>query len=219
MKLDFLVKLYKKLDEINSHVKTFFIVIMIIPIFLFGAKKILDFHQIHLDELRVVEEQHAMGSSSLINSIIAEIQDNVPECSNVMLLTYHNQTNSINGFSYVYLDWLTETSRSIENEILQDYWTNLKYVYYCDELQRIHNTGCFMINNIEDVKFTLPRLYKKFKESDAKAVTVLPLEGIKMPIGMVIIFYKEPQPVRALHTQKISKLLQQLSTLLDREKK
>lgn len=164
MKFDFFKKLYILIDAINPHVKTCIIILcLMIPVVFYTCENVLTHYRIDLIQNHIDSEQHTIDCSSEINRIITEIQDNVPECSNVMLLTYHNQTNSVNGFSYMYLDWLTETSRSIEDPILQESWTNLKYVYYCDELQRIHNTGYFMINNIEDVKFTLPRLYKKFK--------------------------------------------------------
>lgn len=218
MKLDFLVKLYKKLDEINPHVKTLLIMLAFLPVLFFGGKYLLESQQIDLMHNRAVNEQHTMDTAPRINQLINEIQDNVPECSNVLLLTYHNSTNSVSGFGYLYLDCLTETCRAIDDPILQDYWTNLKYVYYCDELQRIHNNGYFMINNIDSAKRTLPRLYRKLVDSEAEAVTFLPLEGIDAPIGMVVILYKEPQPKRPLHTQKVAKILMQLSTLLDPQK-
>ena len=57
----------------------------------------------------------------------------------VLLLSYHNSKQSLSGFKFLYLSCLTEASKSIDTPLLKNQWTNLDYVYFVDELEKIHN--------------------------------------------------------------------------------
>lgn len=56
---------------------------------------------------------------------------------------------------------MIECPKGINDEQVKEYWSDLEYIYYQDELSKIHNQGYLRISNIEDIKTTFPKLYKK----------------------------------------------------------
>lgn len=88
---------------------------------------------------------------------------------------------------------MTESPKGLEGETLKQYWSNLEYVYYENELNKIRNNGYLRVENIDSIKPTFPKLYKKLLICDAKAAAFYPIEGIDSPIGMVIVLYKQPK--------------------------
>ena len=58
---------------------------------------------------------------------------------------------------------LTEKPKGLDNDPVKDYWSNLEYVYYEDELARIHNNEYLIIDNIESIKPIMPKIYKRLK--------------------------------------------------------
>ena len=225
MKLDtiftWLNRLWKIADQIPEKIKTLLIVIgavvaltCIIPGQLRQAiineKELADKNERNADK-------YTIESSHIINDCILNIEREIPECYNVLLLNYHNSTTSLQGFRYLYLNCITEHPRGIEDELLKDYWNDLEYIYYEDELSRIHNTGYFKVNDIEKIHHIFPKLYKRLQISGAKAVGFCPVEGIESPIGIVLILYKDVQEGDVQYNSTISNQIQKLSTILDYE--
>ena len=68
----------------------------------------------------------------------------------------------------------------------------MDYVYYVDELEKLHNQEIVQISNIKEMEDYLPKLYRLVKSSDAKAVSFYVVEGKKSPIGIIVILYKNP---------------------------
>lgn len=137
-----------------------------------------------------------------INRHIRLIAHEDTEAFDVLLLSYHNSKQSLQGFKFLYLSCITESPKSIDTPLLKSIWTNMDYVYYVDELERIHNQEILLIKDIEEIKETLPKLYRLIESSDAKAASFYVIEGKNSPIGIVLALYKE-RPTNQLEKSKI----------------
>lgn len=215
MKLELFVKIIKYIDKIPTCTKTVIIVILAGLLFVNYIerqnKDILKEYGIFTEQQEQVAESYTLETASIINRYVSDIADKDQECYNVLLLNYHNTQKSLQGYRYLYLNLLTEKPKGIDSEPVKDYWTNLEYVYYEDELARIHNSDCLLVNNIEDIKPIMPKIYKRLKISGAQAARFYTVEGLQNPIGLIIILYKD-NPTRNVN---ILTEIQRLAVLLD----
>ena len=164
-------------------------------------------------------EEYAKNTAMEINRQIRLIAHEDTEAFDVLLLSYHNSKQSLQGFKFLYLSCITESPKSIDTPLLKSIWTNMDYVYYVDELERIHNQEILLIKDIEEIKETLPKLYRLIESSDAKAASFYVIEGKNSPIGIVLALYKE-KPTNQLEKSKIiMPSIQKLAILLDYENK
>ena len=93
----------------------------------------------------------------------------------------------------------------------------MDYIYYVDELEKIHNQEMLLVKDIEKMKESLPKLYRLIKLSEAEAASFYVIEGKNSPIGIVLCLYKET-PKNALEKSKIiMPSIQKLAILLDYE--
>jgi hypothetical protein len=85
------------------------------------------------------------------------------------------------------------------------YWNELEYIYYEDELGRIHDNGSLLINNVDSIKTTFPKIYRKLISCNAQAAAFYPIEGVRTPIGMIIVLYKNPNNLNDIdYVNKVS---------------
>ena len=160
-------------------------------------------------------EQYSLETAIEINQQVQEIAQIDKEAFDVLLLNYHNNTQSLQGYKYLYLSCLTEAPRSLDTPTLKQQWNRLDYIYYADELAKIHNQSCVRFNNIEDMGNTLPKLYRLAKSSDAQAISFFTLEGHDSQIGLIVIFYKGPRIYDYNFAGAILPHIQKLALLLD----
>ena len=196
MNLDWLKKIWDFVNGINSQLKTAIIVIMLLGAGFMGMKYynqevIKDYVEVIEDQERAAEE-YTLELAPFINECVLEIQRNDKDCQNVLLLNYHNSKKSLQGFRYLYLNCITEKPKGLDSEPVKMYWHELEYIYYEDEISRIHDNGSLLINHIDSIKNSFPKIYRKLISCNAKAAAFYPIEGVRTPIGMVIILYKEP---------------------------
>lgn len=220
MILDWIKKAWDFVNGMNSQVKTLIILV------LFGCvtyTQLLEQNQkIIVDYIEKVEKQneedesYTLKMAHYINEYIYNIQTSDYDCYNVLLLNYHNSQKSLQGFRYLYLNCITESPKGIADENLKSHWNNLEYIYYESELTRIRNNGYLRVENIDSIKSTFPKLYKKLLVSDAEAAAFYPIEGINSPIGMVIVLYKNPKDYSlGFYNKNVAPWIQKLSTILD----
>ena len=163
-------------------------------------------------------EQYSKESAIEINQqvqLIAEIDE---DAFDVLLLNYHNNTQSLQGYKYLYLSCLTEAPRSLDTPTLQQQWNKLDYIYYADELAKIHGQSFVQFSDIEEMRMTLPKLYRLVKASDAQAVSFFTIEGHNSEIGLVVLFYKEYKKYNYQFARGILPCIQKLAILLDYDK-
>ena len=147
--------------------------------------------------------------------LIAEIDE---DAFDVLLLNYHNNTQSLQGYKYLYLSCLTEAPRSLDTPMLQQQWNKLDYIYYADELYKIHSQSFVKFENIDIMHNNLPKLYRLVKASEAEAVSFFTIEGHDSQIGLIVIFYKNPKTYDYRYAGKILPHIQKLALLLDYER-
>ena len=222
MNLDYLKKCWELLNKLNPETRS------LIIIFLFGwilysqitsetAKQI---DQKHYQEIvnSKKAEQYSMNTAIEINEQIQLIADKDKNAFDVILLNYHNNTQSLQGYKYLYLSCLTEAPRTLDTPTLKQQWNKLDYIYYADELAKIHGQSFVQFENIEQMGYNLPKLYRLVKASDAQAVSFFTVEGHDSPIGLVILFYKEYRKYDYQFARGILPCIQRLAILLDYEK-
>jgi hypothetical protein len=67
------------------------------------------------------------------------------------------------------------------------------------------------------MKYSLPKLYRLVKASDAKSISFYTIEGHNSAIGMVLIFYKDNKQYDEETNKAILPCIQRLAILLDYE--
>ena len=67
----------------------------------------------------------------------------------------------------------------------------MDYVYFVDELEKLHNQEIVQISDISQMEEDLPKFYRLVKSSDANAATFYVIEGKKSPVGIIVILYKD----------------------------
>lgn len=162
-------------------------------------------------------EQYSLETSIEINRQVQLILEKDEDAFDILLLNYHNNTQSLQGYKYLYLSCLTEAPRSLDTPLLKTQWNRIDYVYYAEELFKIHNQNFVQINNIENIKTSLPKLYRLVKASDAKAISFFTIQGHTNPIGMIVVLYKEEKSTHKEFPKEILPCIQKLAILLDYE--
>lgn len=222
MNLDYLKKCWELLNKLNPETRS------LIIIFLFGwilysqitsetAKQIDQKHHQEIANSKKAE-QYSMNTAIEINEQIQLIADKDKNAFDVILLNYHNNTQSLQGYKYLYLSCLTEAPRTLDTPTLKQQWNKLDYIYYADELAKIHGQSFVQFEDIEQMGYNLPKLYRLVKASDAQAVSFFTIEGHNSQIGLVILFYKEYRKYDYQFARGILPCIQRLAILLDYEK-
>ena len=164
-------------------------------------------------------EKYSMQFSVELNRQIQLISERDQDAFNVILLNYHNNTQSLQGYKYLYLSCLTEAPKTLDTPLLKYQWNKIDYTYYADELSKIHRQSFVQINNIDNMVTTFPKLYRLVKASDAKAVSFFTIEGQDSAIGLIVIFYKEPKKYDIKYPSIILPCIQKLAVILDYDNK
>ena len=160
---------------------------------------------------------YSMETAVEINQQIKLIAEKDNEAFDVLLLSYHNNTQSLQGYKYLYLSCLTEAPRSLDTPTLKQQWNKIDYIYYADELARIHSQSFVQFANIEYMGKSLPKLYRLVVASEAKAISFFTIEGHDQPIGLVVILYHENKHYDYNYARGILPCIQKLAILLDYE--
>ncbi len=163
-------------------------------------------------------EQYSRESAIEINQQVQLIADRDKDAFDVILLNYHNNTQSLQGYKYLYLSCLTEAPKCLDTPTLKQQWNKLDYIYYADELAKIHGQSFVQFSDIEEMGNTLPKLYRLVKASDAQAVSFFTVEGHDSQIGLVVLFYKEYKKYNYQFARGILPCIQKLAILLDYDK-
>ena len=162
-------------------------------------------------------ERYSIETSVELNNQVQLISQKDQEAFDVILLSYHNNTQSLQGYKYLYLSCLTEAPRCLDTPLVGKQWNKIDYIYYADELARIHSQSFIQFENLESMGQVLPKLYRLIKASDAQAISFFTIEGHDAPIGMVVILYNKPKKYDYEYAKAILPCIQRLAILLDYE--
>ena len=222
MILDYLKKCWELLNKINPETRSL-IIILLFGWILYSqitsetAKQIEEKHRQEIVNNKKAE-QYSMNTAIEINEQVQLIADKDKNAFDVILLNYHNNTQSLQGYKYLYLSCLTEAPRTLDTPTLKQQWNKLDYIYYADELAKIHGQSFVQFENIEQMGYNLPKLYRLVKASDAQAVSFFTIEGHNSQIGLVVLFYKEYRKYDYQFARGILPCIQKLAILLDYDK-
>ena len=162
-------------------------------------------------------EKYSREASIELNYQVKLIAEKDRDAFDVLLLNYHNNTQSLQGYKYLYLSCLTEAPRCLDTPLIGKQWNKIDYTYYADELARIHNQSFIQFENIEQMVTSLPKLYRLVRSSDAKAVSFFTIEGHDSQIGLIVLLYNEYKKYDYNYARGILPCIQRLALLLDYE--
>ena len=219
MILNYIKNCWELLNKIQPETRS------LIIIFLFGwilysqitqetAKQIDRKHNQELAKSKKAE-QYSINTAIEINQQVQLIAEKDEDAFDVILLNYHNNTQSLQGYKYLYLSCLTEAPKTLDTPTLKQQWNKLDYIYYADELAKIHGQSFVQFEDIEQMGSNLPKLYRIVKASDAQAVSFFTIEGHNTQIGLVVLFYKKYKKYDYHFVRGILPCIQRLAILLD----
>lgn len=219
--LNYLIQFYKWLDRLPCQVKTIIIITLIGVTFLSlmndDIKNYLDKKYNIEKELLIKQENYLEKAAPQINTLMNDIIIGDSCMSNVLLLNYHNSLISSNGLAYKHLTGISEKFRGLDNYPCIDFWTNLDYVNYIDEIQKINQSDFTIMDQETTSRIRFPNLWYKLKKSDFKYAVLYPIRGTEEAIGLLIVIYKDEMPsidLKYCH-DIIYPSLHKLSILLD----
>lgn len=212
-----LQNLWLTIDRIPTTLKTVIIFLTGIIAFYIGTDYITN-NTVSEVFLKVKEnkkesEDYTKSIAPKINIEVNNILNSDTNISNVLLINYHNSTESINGLSYLYMTTLAEaySDSSIKKE-----WREVYYIDYASELDKIHKKTATIINVDCNNKF--PLLSKRLKYCNSKYSVWFTLRGVTSEIGVLVIIYKnEPPTDMVYYSKNILDGINRLTTLLDYE--
>lgn len=166
-------------------------------------------------QIKQDREQYTIDITPKIHNILEDVIHKDEGATNVLLLNYHNTLTSSHGLSYRYLTGLCESFQ--ESEPCIDYWKELDYMNYGNEIQKITMRRCLLMQNITEYRNEYPKFTYLLERSNAKSAVFYPIIGVDNSVGMLIVIYKET--VSELSLDKIRKAIapniQPLAILLD----
>ena len=217
--INFFKKIWSLVDKIHPETRTM-IIVLLLGYILYTQITGETYRQIieraQQEELITKKaEQYSLETAVEINNQVQLILEKDKEAFDVLLLNYHNNTQSLQGYKYLYLSCLTEAPRSLDTPTLKQQWNKIDYVYYADELAKIHGESFVQFDDLEKMKIKLPKLYRLVKASDAQAVSFFTIEGHDSQIGLVVLLYNEGEKYDYSYAKKILPCIQKLAVLLD----
>ena len=223
MVVNYIKKLWEFINKLNPETRSL-IIILLFGYVLYSQIRQSTQNQIQQQYEQVIQnekiaEEYAKDKAIEVNRHVRLIAHEDKEAFDVLLLSYHNSKQNLQGFRFLYLSCLTEVPKSIDTPLLKNQWSNMDYIYYVDELEKIHNQEIVNISNIKQMEEDLPKLYRLVKSSDANAVSFYVIEGKKSPIGILVLLYKEPLTCQMDKAKIIMPSIQKLAILLDYENK
>jgi hypothetical protein len=123
MILDFFKKCWELLNKINPETRSL-IIILLFGWILYSqitsetAKQIEEKHRQEIVNNKKAE-QYSINTAIEINEQVQLIADKDKNAFDVILLNYHNNTQSLQGYKYLYLSCLTEAPRTLDTPTLK----------------------------------------------------------------------------------------------------
>lgn len=214
-------KFWKILSKLSPNTRSAIIIILLGYIMYFQINQSTHETMINIMEKNIKSEkqaeQYTKDTANQINQWVKLIQERDQAAFDVLLLNYHNNTQSLQGYKYLYLSCLVEQPRSVDTPLLKSQWNNIDYIYYVDELTKIHSQNFVKIQDIAEMKIALPKLYHLVKGTDAKSISFFTIESNSQAIGMIVIFYDQEIVYDQKDLAFILKTVNELAKLLDYE--
>lgn len=218
---NYLKQLWTFIESLPNSVKTIIIMILLGGVICYGIvnsvetsmRDIIQKNPIEMQE----EEKYAMEMAEPINQCLKEISNKDKDTYDVILLTYHNTKKTIQGFSYIYIDYLTDYKNDPSKPKVNKFFKELDWMYYSDELKTLQDQSYYRCNSLDSLKIKYPKLYYDvFQELNPRALAIYNIQGLDSPLGLLVILYNKPKKYYLGYSNTtIYPYLQQLSSILD----
>ena len=218
---NYLKQLWTFIESLPNSVKTIIIMILLGGVICYGIvnsvetsiRDIIQKNPIEMQE----EEKYAMEMAEPINQCLKEISDKDKDTYDVILLTYHNTKKTMQGFSYIYIDYLTDYKNDPSKPKINKFFKELDWMYYSDELKTLQDQSYYRCNSLDSLKIKYPKLYYDvFQELNPRALAIYNIQGLDSPLGLLVILYNKPKKYYLGYSNTtIYPYLQQLSSILD----
>lgn len=218
---NYLKQLWTFIESIPNSVKTIIIIVLLGVILYCGIvnrfetsiRDIIQKNPIEMQE----EEKYTIEMSEPINQCLREISDKDKDTYDVILLTYHNTKKTMQGFSYIYIDYLTDYKIDPSKPQVKKFFKELDWIYYSDELKALQDQSYYRCNSLDSLKIKYPKLYYDvFQELNPRALAIYNIQGLDSPLGLLVILYNKPKKYYLGYSNTtIYPYLQQLSSILD----
>lgn len=218
---NYLKQLWTFIEGLPNGVKTIIIIVLSGVILYYGIVNnfescIRDINQKNPIEMQE-EEKYAIEMAEPINQCLREISDKDKDTYDVILLTYHNTKKTMQGFSYIYIDYLTDYKNDPSKPQVKKFFKELDWIYYSDELKTLQDQSYYRCNNLSELQEKYPKLYYDvFRELNPEALAIYNIQGVDSPLGLLIILYNKPKHYYLGYSNTIIyPYLQQLASILD----
>ena len=104
-----------------------------------GVKDVFNDHVKIEQEEKRQREEYTVEITPYVNNRIKNIINDDDNATNVLLLNYHNTLLSSHGLSYRYLTVICEQFKGLDSKPCAEYWKELEYMNYGEEIYKIHN--------------------------------------------------------------------------------
>lgn len=218
---NYLKQLWTFIESLPNSVKTIIIMILSGGVICYGIvnsvetsiRDIIQKNPIEMQE----EEKYSMEMAEPINQCLKEISDKDKDTYDVILLTYHNTKKTMQGFSYIYIDYLTDYKNDPSKPKINKFFKELDWMYYSDELKTLQDQSYYRCNSLDSLKIKYPKLYYDvFQELNPRALAIYNIQGLDSPLGLLVILYNKPKKYYLGYSNTtIYPYLQQLSSILD----
>ena len=218
---NYLKQLWTFIEDIPNSVKTIIIIVLLGVILYRGIVNSFETHIRDINQKNPIEmqeeEKYAMEMAEPINQCLKEISDKDKDTYDVILLTYHNTKKTMQGFSYIYIDYLTDYKNDPSKPKVNKFFKELDWMYYSDELKTLQDQSYYRCNNLSELQEKYPKLYYDvFQELNPKALAIYNIQGLDSPLGLLVILYNKPKKYYLGYSNTtIYPYLQQLSSILD----
>lgn len=219
--LNQLKQLWNLIESLPNNVKTLIIIFLMGIALYYGVDSNLKQYITYLSNKAPLEmqeeERYSIEMSEPINNCLKEISLRDKDTYDIILLTYHNTKKTMQGFSYIFLDYLTDYKTDPSKPQVKKYFKELDWIYYSDELKALQSSGYYRCNSLTELQKDYPKLYYDiFRELDLQALAIYNIQGIDSSLGILIVLYDKPKKYYLGYSnQVIYPYVQQLASILD----
>ena len=217
----YLKQLWTLIETLPNNIKSLIIFFIIGLALYYGIDNSLEQYIKYIDQKAPLEiqaeEKYAIEMAEPINQCLKEISVKDKDTYDVILLTYHNTKKTMQGFSYIYMDYLTDYKTDPSKPQVKKFFKELDWIYYSDELKTLQDQSYYRCNSLDSLKIKYPKLYYDvFQELNPKALAIYTVQGIDSSLGLLIILYDKPKKYYLGYSNTvIYPYLQQLASILD----
>ena len=218
---NYLKQLWTFIESLPNSVKTIIIIVLSGVILYCGIINSFETHIRNINQKNSIEmqeeEKYAIEMAESINQCLREISDKDKDTYDVILLTYHNTKKTMQGFSYIYIDYLTDCKNDPSKPKVNKFFKELDWMYYSDELKTLQDQSYYRCNSLDSLKVKYPKLYYDvFQELNPRALAIYNIQGSDSPLGLLVILYNKPKSYYLGYSNTvIYPYLQQLASILD----